>query len=181
MVGTASIARTPRDRTSARAAGWRARSNAIRRARAMPAAKASAVGSGTSTPVTPSMTVSSAPPRPSAIDRPSARLRFDGHDAEVLFAGQQHRRRAAIEIAHVGVGQRPEQLDVGAGAAASRVKRRAPGRRRRCAAARPTGGSPRWRGRCACRERAPTQSAKSLSGHGRAIAAGSRNCVSTGG
>ena len=32
-------------------------------------------------------------------DRPAARLRLERHDAEVLFAGQQHDRRAAVQVA----------------------------------------------------------------------------------
>ena len=48
-------------------------------------------------------------------DRPSAGLRFDRHDAEVLLAGQQDRRRSSIEVANRFIGKAAEQLNVGAG------------------------------------------------------------------
>ena len=106
-----------------------ARSNGSCLARAMPAASASGVGSSTSTPVTPSMTVSSAPPRAERNDGRAAGLRLDRRDAEIFFARKQHRGRAAIVIAHVLVGERSEQLHVGAGRARrARPKRRAPAR-----------------------------------------------------
>ena len=49
-------------------------------------------------------------------DGRAAGLRLDRRDAEVFFAWKQHGGRAAIVIAHVLVGQRSEQLHVGAGA-----------------------------------------------------------------
>ena len=60
------------------------------------------------------MTVSSAPSAAQRDDRTAARLRFDRHDAEVLFTGQQDRCRSSIEVADLGVGTAAEQLDVGA-------------------------------------------------------------------
>jgi hypothetical protein len=41
-------------------------------------------------------------------------LSLDGHDAEIFLAGKQHSGRTPIEIAHLLVADRPEQLDVGA-------------------------------------------------------------------
>jgi hypothetical protein len=89
------------------------RSNAGCRGARRPSASASATrrSSSTSTPVSPSTTVSSAPPRPEGDHRASARLRLDGHDAEVLLARQQH---AAGRDTAPGSPRRtpPEELDV---------------------------------------------------------------------
>ena len=91
-------------------------------------------------------------------DRPSARLRFERHDAEVLFARQQRHRRAAVQLANLVVGAAAEKLHVGAGRRARGA--RAPVRRRRSSAARRPGGSRRSRDRCACRAPAPTRRAR---------------------
>ena len=47
--------------------------------------------------------------------RRTARLRFDGRDAEVFLARKHDGGGAPIEIAHLFVGHRSEQLHVGAG------------------------------------------------------------------
>ena len=78
-------------------------------------AKASAVGSDTSTPVTPSRTVSSAPPRAERDDRTSAGLGLDRDDAEVLLAGQHDRRGAAIQVPDLVVGLVAQELDGASG------------------------------------------------------------------
>ena len=81
-------------------------------------------------------TVSSAPPRAERHDRAAARLRLDGHDAEVLLAGQDHgagargtRRAASSSVS------RPRNFDAARRPAARAARGRA--RRRRCAAAAP--------------------------------------------
>ena len=67
-------------------------------------------------------------------DRPSARLRLERDDAEVLFAGQQRDRRAPVQLADLLVGAASEKLRRRARRRAR--ARRAPGRRRRSSAAR---------------------------------------------
>jgi len=44
--------------------------------------------------------------------RAAARLRFNGNDPEVFFAGEQHRHRAPVLVADLFVGEAAEELDV---------------------------------------------------------------------
>ena len=99
------LAREPGSLEAERHAAERpSRSNRGDNARVMPSANASAVGSDTSTPVTSSTTVSSAPHLLRATTGAAAGLRFDGHDAEVFLARHQHHAGAAIQIPKLSVG-----------------------------------------------------------------------------
>ena len=48
-------------------------------------------------------------------NRPSARLRLERHDAEVLFAREERDRRAAVQVANVVVGNASEEAHIRAG------------------------------------------------------------------
>ena len=48
-------------------------------------------------------------------DRPAAGLRLDRDDPEILFAGQEHGGRAAIELTHGFIGRSAQKLHIGAG------------------------------------------------------------------
>ena len=96
--------------------------------------------------------------------RAAARLRLDRHDAEVLFAGQQHDGgRARYRSRTSSSSTAAEELDVGADSAARRSSRGALGPvADDASAARRRDGRRRWRRRCACREPARTRSEQPL-------------------
>ena len=68
----------------------------------------------TSTPVTPSTTLSTAPPSRQRHDRPAARLRLHRDHPEVLDAGHQDRAAALIQVPNLVIGQPAGELHVGA-------------------------------------------------------------------
>ena len=101
-------------------------------------------------------TVSSAPPRPSATTgRPHA-CASSGTMPKSSSPGSSATAAPAVQVADLLVGAPPQELDVAVRPARSS---RAPFGAvcRRSSAARPPAGRPRWRGRSACRGRAPTR------------------------
>ena len=87
--------RTAPARTGARVREAAASSKASERTRLRPSANASADGSTTSTPVSPSRTVSRGAAASERHDRAAAGLCLDRHHAEVFDAGQERRLRTA--------------------------------------------------------------------------------------
>ena len=129
------VAEPRRGRSARRGGGSRRRRIERSTASAIASAKASADGSSTSTPVSPSLTVSSAPPRPSATTgRPQA-CASSGTMPKSSSPGSSTAARAPIQLADVFVG------DAGRGTrrrppAMPLERARARGRRRRSSAAR---------------------------------------------
>ena len=91
------VAERARLNRSACAADGRRHRTRGRCARRCASANAAGVGSSTSMPVSSGDDGFERAAAAERDDRPAAGLRFERHDAEVFFAGQQHDRRAAVQ------------------------------------------------------------------------------------